>query len=167
MAKGLNIIVTESVKDLKSIQRLKPSYYSRIQMLLLIKEGVIITKDGLAQALNVSNKSVHVWRTKYIQGGLDLLLEDNRGGKPAQITEQVYKKLDARLNNSKEGFKSFIEIQQWLKENFGIEMQYHAVNKYIKRKFGARPKVARKSHINKDDNAAALFKKTTTGAKTY
>jgi transposase len=167
MAKALNIIVKESVKELKTIQRQKPSYYSRVQMLLLIKEGVIVAKDSLAQSLNVSNKSVQVWRTKYIQGGLDLLLEDNRGGKPAQITEQVHKRLEARLNSSKAGFKSFIEIQQWLKENFGVDMQYHAVNKYIKRKFGARPKVARKSHINKDDNAAALFKKTIPEAKTY
>jgi transposase len=161
MAKALPVIVKENIKELRSIQRQKPLYYSRIQMLLLIKEGKFITKDALAEALKVSTQSVHIWRTKYNAGGIELLLEDNRGGKPAQITEQIHQRLSTRLNNSKEGFKSFIEIQQWLKENFGIEMQYQAVNKYIKRKFSARPKVARKSHINKDDIAVALFKKTT------
>jgi transposase len=160
MATALKIEVKETIKELKGLQKENPSNYNRLQMLILIKDGGITTKDSLAQALSVSNKSVHVWRTKYIEGGLALLLEDNRGGKQGQITEKIHQKLAVRLNNSKEGFKSFIEIQQWLKENFGIQMEYHAVNKYIKRKFGARPKVARKSHINKDDNAVALFKKT-------
>ena len=161
MAKALNVVVKESVKDLKSIQKQKPSYYSRIQMLLLIKEGKFVTKDALSEALQVSTQSVHIWRTKYNAGGIDRLLEDKRGGKPAQITAPIHERLSTRLNSSKEGFKSFVEIQHWLQENFGIEMKYQALNKYIKLKFGARPKVARKSHINKDENAAALFKKTT------
>ena len=160
MPKKLTIIVKESIKDLKGLQKKQPSNYNRLQMLILIKEGIIVSKDGLATALSVSNKSVHVWRTRYNEGGMEALLEDNRGGKQGQITEKVHQKLATRLNNSKDGFKSFIEIQQWLKENFDIQMEYHAVNKYIKRKFGARPKVARKSHIDKDDSAVALFKKT-------
>ncbi len=167
MAKALNVVVKESVKDLKSIQKQKPSYYSRIQMLLLIKEGKFVTKDALSEALQVSTQSVHIWRTKYNAGGIDRLLEDKRGGKPAQITAPIHERLSTRLNSGKEGFKSFVEIQEWLQENFGIEMKYQALNKYIKRKFGARPKVARKSHIDKDESAAALFKKTIWGAKTY
>jgi transposase len=129
-------------------------------MLLLIKEGKFITKDALSEVLQVSTQSVHIWRTKYNAGGLDRLLEDKRGGKPAQITAPIHERLSNRLNSSKEGFKSFVQIQMWLQESFGIEMKYQALNKYIKRKFGARPKVARKSHIDKDENAAALFKKT-------
>ncbi len=167
MAKALIVNVTESTKELKSIQRQKPSYYSRIQMLLLIKEGKFITKDSLAEALKVSTQSVHIWRTKYNAGGIALLLEDKRGGKPAKITGQVHQQLSDRLNSSKEGFISFIEIQQWLKENFGIEMKYQAINKFVKRKFGGKPKVARKSQINKDDSAETLLKKTIRGAKTY
>ena len=160
MPKKITINVKESIKELKGLQKKQPSNYNRLQMLILIKEGIIVSKDGLAAALNVSNKSVHVWRTRYNEGGIEALLEDNRGGKQGQITEKVHQKLATRLNNSKDGFKSFIEIQQWLKENFDIQMEYHAVNKYIKRKFGARPKVARKSHIGRDDSAVALFKKT-------
>jgi len=160
MPKKITVIVKESIKEIKVLQKKQPSNYNRLQMLILIKEGVIVSKDGLASALSVSNKSVHVWRTRYNEGGIEALLEDNRGGKQGQITEKVHQKLATRLNNSKDGFKSFIEIQQWLKENFDIQMEYHAVNKYIKRKFGARPKVARKSHIDKDDSAVALFKKT-------
>jgi transposase len=161
MPKRIEVLVKESIKELKNLQKQKPSNHNRLQMLILIKEGVIVSKDDLAQALSVSNKSIHVWRTKYNTGGLELLLSDNRRGKQGQITEKIHQKLSTRLHNGKEGFKSFNDIQQWLKESFGIEMEYHAVNKYIKRKFGGRPKVARKSHIDKDDNAVALFKKTT------
>jgi hypothetical protein len=38
-------------------------------------------------------------------------------------------------------------------------MKYQAVNKYLKRKFGNKLKVARKSHIHKDPAAEAVFKK--------
>lgn len=45
-------------------------------------------------------------------------------------------------------------------ENFisgGIN--YHTVNKYVKRHFGAKLKVSRKSHIKKDLNAVESFRK--------
>lgn len=167
MPRRLIIEVKESIGELKLCQKNHPSQYSRLQMLILIKEGVIISKDGLALALNVSNRSVHTWRTNYLRGGIDLLLGDKRGGKAGKISSQAHHQLEQRLNNSQEGFRSFIEIQQWLKDNFGIEMEYQAVNKYVKRKFGARLKVARKSHVNKDPNATALFKKPVSGAQTY
>ncbi|MEJ0105393.1 MAG: hypothetical protein WDO19_23800 [Bacteroidota bacterium] len=38
-------------------------------------------------------------------------------------------------------------------------MGYHAVNKYVKRKYGARLKVSRKSHVLKSPAAEAVFKK--------
>jgi transposase len=63
------------------------------------------------------------------------------------------------LHTAKEGFRSFIEIQQWLQTECGVAMQYHAVNKYVKRKFGARLKVSRKSHVQKSPAAEAVFKK--------
>ena len=88
------------------------------------------------------------------------MLSDNRGGyKKAAITPKVNKALSDRLNNPKEGFRSFIEVQQWLVTEFGIEMEYHAVNKYVKRKFGARLKVSRKSHVLKSPGDEAVFKK--------
>jgi transposase len=48
----------------------------------------------------------------------------------------------------------------WINEKFNLDMNYQAVNKYLKRHFGTKLKVGRKSHVNKDENAAALFKKT-------
>ena len=71
MPKKLTIVVKESIKELKGLQKQQPYNYNRLQMLILIKENVIVSKDGLATALSVSNKSVHVWRTRYNEGGLE------------------------------------------------------------------------------------------------
>lgn len=168
MAYALKVVVKEEIQELKLLQKKHPLLSSKLQMLILIKGGIIVSKVALAQALSVSTTSVRRWRTNYITGGLDLLLKDDRGGKKkGKITAEVRSKLKDRLDNGSEGFGSFTEIQQWLKDNFNIEMEYHAVNKYVKRNFKAKPKVGRKSHINKDPAAEAVFKKTMSGARTY
>ncbi len=101
-----------------------------------------------------------MWRTNYLQGGIDAIVQGNRGGKkPAAITAPVHDKLFNRLNDPKVGFSSFTEIQQWLEEHFNISMNYHAVNNYVKRKFGAWLKVSRKSHALKSPADEAVFKK--------
>jgi transposase len=129
-------------------------------MLVLIKEEKQQTKDGLAEALGVSNKSVHTWRSNYLKGGMELMLEDNRGGnKVSQITPAMSFRIEKRLSNPKDGFKSYIEAQRWINEHFGLQMEYHAVNKFLKRKYQTKLKVARKSHIDKDAAAEAVFKK--------
>jgi transposase len=160
MAKPLEIIVKESVKELKKLQKQYPGKHSIIQMLVLLKEGKQNTKDGLAQALGVSSKSVQTWRTTYKNKGIDPLLEENRGGhKPAQITQEIATAIESRLTNPKEGFRGYTEAQQWVNTTFGLTMKYQAVNKYLKRKFKTKLKVARKSHINKDPADEAVFKK--------
>lgn len=45
------------------------------------------------------------------------------------------------------------------RQAFCSGIKYHAVNKYVKRKFGAKLKVARKSHIKKDEKQVEEFKK--------
>jgi len=126
----------------------------------LTKEGSYQTKLELASALSVSPNTIQLWRNSHREGGLDQLLSEKRGGKKkAQITPSVHQQIEKRLSNPREGFKSFKEAQQWINETFGLKMQYHAVNKYLKRKFSVKPKVGRKSHINKDAAAIAVFKK--------
>jgi transposase len=79
----------------------------------------------------------------------------------------VIKKIEKKLSDPKNAFTSFGQAQTWLKEEFGIAKNYHAVNKYLKRNFGAKLKVGRKSHVRKDEAAVAVFKKPIRGAKTY
>lgn len=154
------IKVAESLTELRQFQKQNPSKYKCLQMLVLLKQQGNISKYLLAEQLCSSHSSVGKWRTAYITGGIKDLLQDNRGGhKKAAITPAVNNALSNRLNNPKEGFRSFIEVQQWLITEFGIEMEYHAVNKYVKRKFGTRLKVSRKSHVLKSPADEAVFKK--------
>jgi transposase len=160
MPKKIIVTVKETLKELKQLQKTIPQKTKMIGMLLLLKKHPLSTKLNLSVQLGVSDKSIQVWRDNYLKGGIDLMLEDKRGGykKPA-INAVANQKLANRLNNPKEGFRSFIEVQQWLATEFGIEMNYHAVNKYVKRKFGARLKVSRKSHVLKSPADEAVFKK--------
>jgi len=166
MAKALKIKIKESLTQLKEFQKTQRKNRVRIQMLVLIKEEKQQTKNGLAEALGVSNKSVHIWRTNYLKGGIELMLEDNRGGnKVAQITPAMSLHIAKRLSNPKEGFKSYIEAQQWINERFGLKMEYQAVNKFLKRTYQTKLKVPRKSHIDKDTTDEVVFKKTAGKAK--
>lgn len=168
MAKALEIKVKESLAELRQLQKTHPTKRVRIQMLVLIKKEKHLTKDGLALALGVSNKSIHTWRGNYLKGGMELMLEDKRGGnKVAQITPAMSLHIEKRLSNPKEGFKSYIEAQRWINEHFGLKMEYHAVNKFLKRKFNTKLKVARKSHIDKNAADEAVFKNPAGRADIY
>ena len=156
----LNVVIKESTAELRQLQKQHPGKYKPLQMLLVLKKQGPVSKTQLAILLGASDKSIQSWRTKYIRAGIASLLQENRGGnKAAAISPKVNQQLSNRLNNPKEGFRSFIEIQQWLLTEFGTEMEYHAVNKYVKRKFGARLKVSRKSHVLKSPADEAVFKK--------
>jgi len=163
MAKPLKITIKETDIFLKQLLKKKPVHlHNRIRMLQLTKKGEIQSKDALAYALGVSPSAIHGWRASYRKGGLALLLEDRRGGnKPAAIRGEVYKALDKRLHSPKEGFTSFVELRQWLKQECGVSMKYQAVNKFIKRRFKVKFKAGRKSHILKNEVLAEDFKKTT------
>jgi transposase len=155
------LVVKEDADQLKQLKKQSAFHLQlRIQMLLLIKAGKAQSKYELANALGVNHNSAQAWKTAYAKGGLDLLLSDKRGGKKQSIiTTKAHQKLKERLNNPKTGFRSFTEIQQWLQAEFDIDAHYQTVNKYVKRKFGARLKVSRKSHVQKDPAAEAVFKK--------
>lgn len=160
MLQPLSVPIEETIAGLRILQKRHSNKYKPLQMLVLLKQQGDLSKDKLSLLLGSSDKSISIWRNKYLTGGIAKLLSDNRGGKkPGKITAVVHKKLSERLTNPKQGFRSFIEIQHWLLNEFSVDMQYHAVNKYVKRKFGARLKVSRKSHVQKSPADEAGFKK--------
>lgn len=169
MSMPLQITIKESASELKALlSKHTVSKQKRIQMLLLIQKGNHATKESLMHSLSVSSQSIQTWRTNYKKGGLDLLLADKRKStKKAAIKPPIKAKLEKRLSSSKAGFKSFVEVQQWLEEKCGVKMSYHAVNKYMKRHFAVKLKVARKSHIHKNAADEAVFKKPSQKVETY
>lgn len=160
MRQIIQVSVKESVSELRSYQKRFSSRFKALQMLIIIKQQGSLSQYQLASMLGSGHSSVLRWRRSYLKGGIEALLIENRGGfKKGKITASVEKKLAQRLTNPQEGFRSFIEIQQWLLTEFSINMKYHAVNKYVKRNYGARLKVSRKSHVQKSPADEAVFKK--------
>lgn len=160
MRKLLPIQVKETLSELKSFQKQYPGKLKALQMLIHLKRQGPLPILKLAKMTGVSDHSIHRWRKAYMKDGISSLLRENRGGhKKAAINIAAEKKLSARLHDPKQGFRSFGEMQQWLLSEFGIEMKYHALNKYVKRKYGARLKVSRKSHVLKSPADEAVFKK--------
>ena len=154
------IRIKETLSELRSYQKRYSSRYKPLQMLILIKEQGSVSKYTLAKLLGASPGSITTWRTAYIEKGIESIIAENRGGyKSARISVAAEKELSRRLHSPKEGFRSFIEIQQWLLTEFQIDMHYHAVNKYVRRKYGGRLKVSRKSHVQKSPADEAVFKK--------
>jgi len=168
MAKAVIISVKETLEELRKLQSKAPIHlHSRLKMLILIVGDCISSKD-LASKTGVSRNTIASWKKSYNEGGLKQLTSDERGGDYLSgITDQQKKKIEQKLSDPKNAFTSFGQAQLWLKEELGIDKQYHAINKYLKRNFGAKLKVGRKSHVKKDEAAVAVFKKPTRGDKTY
>jgi transposase len=114
----------------------------------------------LADFLGRSRSTIESWLTRYRTGGLlGLLAWNYHGGQPPAIPEAVLTELREKLSQP-QGFKSYGEIQQWLKEEYGLEIHYKTVHQTVHYKLKAKLKVARPTHIKRDDTAVVEFKKT-------
>ncbi|MFN8332007.1 MAG: winged helix-turn-helix domain-containing protein [Saprospiraceae bacterium] len=63
------------------------------------------------------------------------------------------------MKDPKNGLAGYIELQQWIQKEFKKEVRYNTILKYAMRNFGSSVKVARKSHVKKDEMAVDTFKK--------
>ena len=129
-------------------------------MLLSILAGTTSTQE-LVLKTKANRDSIRNWKNTYRDKGIEGLIGETRGRKqPGAIGPKEKLQLQKKLSDPKGGFTSYNEAVEWINKTFGLQMEYHAVNKYLKRNFGTKLKVGRKTHVNKDENAAALFKKT-------
>lgn len=165
MPATFHIQVTESAEELKTQQGRVSAYLRpRIRMLSLIAAGTTAVGE-LRAKLGISSPTLKEWKSKYQQGGLQALLHEGRGGdKRSGISEAQKHKIEQKLSDPKNAFRSYGEAQAWFRETLGIEKEYHALNKYLKRNWGTKLKVGRKSHVKKDAEAVAFFKNPARGA---
>lgn len=163
MANALSIKVKETLIELKGVLKKTALYNSpKVKMLIEIKKSeVSLSKNELAELIGVSHNSIQSWRTKYIKGGIDELLKDGRGGfKPSLFKPSVHKKIELELNKENASFSSYKQLQAWVEKNWVKGVNYNTLRHYVKRHFGAKLKVPRKSHIRKNEQEGKDFKKT-------
>ena len=143
--------ITESAEDLKGLlrQAKKKHEIQRLNALYLLKSGQAKNRIQVAKALGVDRTSVGTWLAAYEAGGLKQLLE--RGYAPGRmpaLTQQQQGLLRKELENP-EGFHSYIQIQTYIAQTFGVKMNYKAVYAMVHDKWGAKLKVPRPSHVKK------------------
>lgn len=163
MANSLSLTIKESIKELKVLLKKVPSHHQlKVRMLLEIKGSeVSLSKNELASRVGVNHNSIQSWRTKYITSGLTGLLTDGRiGFKKAVLSKKSHNIIEKKLTESTATFTSYKQLHTWVDSNLHKGINYNSLRHYVKRKFGASLKVARKSHIKKDVELGEAFKKT-------
>jgi hypothetical protein len=96
----------------------------------------------------------------YIAGGVSALLVHGRVGfKKSLINEAEHKAIEKKLKDPKNGLRGYVELLDWVNKEFKKEFKYITILKYATRHFGSKIKVARKSHVKKDEELVEAFKK--------
>lgn len=165
MALPLQITVQQTISELRQLQRSHGELIAkRMLMLIEIKkhQKTGISKRELSRITGINHNSIVKWRKLYNHSGIDPLLKHGRVGgfKKSVVSKEEHKKIAMKLNDPKNGIRGYTELLQWVNTELSKDMKYITLVKYAERHFGSKIKVARKSHVKKDDEAVATFKKT-------
>jgi transposase len=164
MANSKKIFVNQTEDELRKLKLKQPPHLKkRVDMLLIIKKSdVALSKNQLAKLLKINHNTAQPWRNLYSKSGIDGLLAYGKiGFKPSIISNDLHKAIEKRLHSPRDAFTSYVDLVQWITDNYIKDgVNYQTINSYVKRNFKAKLKVARKSHIKKDENAVDDFKKT-------
>jgi transposase len=128
-----------------------PQLRPRLHLLVLLKSGQVTTRRQAATHLAVHRNTVALWLRTYRDGGLTALLTYKEPGAPSSqksLPAAVFEQLQARLATSS-GFASYIEIQQWLREAFGLEVPYKTLHGIVRYQLKATLKRPRPRHAKK------------------
>ncbi len=158
------LVIKESLKALKALlKNTSPMIAPRLRVLMEIKKSAPagISKRELADLVGVNHNSVQSWRMLYANGGIDAICTHNRTGfKPSVFTNEEHHAIEQKLKDPTGGLRGYVELLAWVEKEFNKQVKYNTLLKYSIKHFGSKVKVARKSHINKNEDAVSAFKKT-------
>lgn len=144
-------VIAESADELKAMLKQEPDRQKRqrLHALFLFASHQVTTRQEVAALLGVHRQTIGRWMADYAVGGLSALLDIYvSNGKPPSIPAPVLADLEHQLRRP-EGFASYEAMRLWLVETHQITIKPKTLQKFVKRRFGARPKVARPSDIKK------------------
>jgi transposase len=164
MAAPKLVLVNETISELKALLKsTKPIFVPRLRMLIEIKkhETAGISKRDLADLVGVNHNSIQSWRSIYSNGGIKALISHRKTGyKKSIFTKEEHLAIKEKLHNPENGIRGYKELLQWVEKELGKDCKYNTLLKYCTKNFGSSIKVARKSHVKKDEEAVNSFKKT-------
>ncbi|WP_234859164.1 winged helix-turn-helix domain-containing protein [Aquimarina aquimarini] len=162
MAKKRIFAVSESKDYLNSLRKKSTSHRIKTRLLfLLVKyEPRFKVLDDLSKYLDVSKSSLRHWPKLYDESGLESLLTISNGGKRIEaVPVAIHKGLEEKLRDSSDPLLGYHHAIDWVKSTYGIDLKYNTLRMYMKRHFGTKLKIPRKSHYKKDLKAIKVFKK--------
>jgi len=164
MSKPVIFPIRESIEELKKLIKNHEQFLAqRLRVLLECKrhEQTGVSKRELSRITGCNHNSVQKWRRMYMHGGLEALLSHNKVGfKPSSFSPAEYELLRAKLHDTENGLVGYKELQRWIESEMSKVLKYKTIYSFVRSNFGAKIKVARKSHVRKDAVAVAAFKKT-------
>jgi transposase len=157
----MTLTIRESAEALKLRKQHCPVHLRpRVKMLQLLLEDSWCSNQVLADKTGAGLRTIARWVKIYANDGIDKLLQENRGGaRNSCFTQEELQAIQERLADPKDCFTSYVQATDWINASFGTDHCYSTVNQLLKRRFGTKLKVGRKSHVKKDEAAAAVFKK--------
>ena len=120
-----NIQINESKAELEALLQKSQSLKDkeRLQVLYLLKAKELKVQE-VAHVVGKHRGTIHRWLSKYSQGGIDSLLSFRYSpGRKSKLPLWAKKALEKQLQQP-QGFKSYRQIQQWLSESLGLEVEY-------------------------------------------
>jgi transposase len=145
MAKLCQLQITETTEELKALlaQQNTASSREKIQALYLFKIGQVKTVKELAQVMGRNRITLQRWWRTYRREGIaGLLCVRHSGGRQKVIPPEAIKGLLQRLQQP-DGFKSYVEIQTWLSQEYGVNASYKVVHDTVRYKLQTQLKVTR------------------------
>ncbi len=166
MSRPFQLTVTESIKELRALQRKHGELIGkRLQVLIEVRkhqDNGGVSKRALSSITGANHNSINKWRRIYREEGISPLLKHGRKGgfKPSVITKEAHIAIEKKLNDPENNLHGYVELLEWVNTDLLKDIKYITLLKYVGRHFGTKIKVARKSHVKKDGEAVEAFKKT-------
>jgi len=163
MGRKRNFIIDQSLEDLMSLRSKIQNYQSSQQLncLILIKSAKYSTLNEIAEHVGVHYSSIQRWLKDYKENGIQSLLSPQTRNKPSKIiTPEMHLAIEEKLKSKDNPFSGYVEVQEWLKKEFNVEVKYKWLWAYMRSKMKSRLKVPRKTNAKKASGSEESFFKT-------
>lgn len=144
-------VITESADELKRLLKAEPQRQKqqRLHALYLFASGQATTRQEAAALLGVHRETLGRWMATYAQGGLRAVVDIYVAkGKASVLSPAVVSDLEQHLTQPA-GFASYEAMRVWLLDTHAVPVKLKTLQKFVRRRFGARAKVVRPAHQKK------------------
>ena len=131
--------ISESVDELhdRLLQENRHRLKVRVQALWLLKTQQCVTREAVADALDVHRHTVTRWLNKYEEGGMEELLTiRTRPNRKRVVPGSVLRSLEQELKEHPEQFSSYKDVQAWLKEHHELDVKYKTIYRLVRYEMG-------------------------------